>query len=99
MARFIIATDGMSKPDKDSLTKWLHTQPWGFAHWLDPIWFLSGVPDAHTAKTVYDIISKVLPSGEPSGTVVLRVDPPMTHWGRANKALWEWLKKDWCDSG
>ena len=85
MSRFFIVTEEMAKADRDALTRWLHSRPWGFAHWLEPISFLAGLPDDYTAEKLYDQISAVLPSGEPSSTIVVRIHPTMTYWRRAKE--------------
>ncbi len=96
---FFIVTEGMDKANRDALTKWLRTKTWGFNHWLDPIWLLSGLPENYTAQTLYGEVSEILPDGEPDKTLVVCVENPMTYWGKGSKAMWDWMKLHWGTAG
>lgn len=97
MSKFIIASDSLSKDDRDALTKLLQAKPWGFAHWIEHVWLLAGVPDQYTAKRLWEEIVADLPACEPKGMLVTRINAPVSYWGRGNDSNWKWMAEYWGD--
>ena len=90
--RFIVVVENLSKAEADALTAYVDRQEhWAYWHWIEGFWLILRW-DNPTAKEFWNAIAQAMPSLESKTMLVMRVDDPVTYWGRADKAAWDWLK-------
>lgn len=91
MARFIIATENFRKAEADALTAVLDDSSYAYWHWVESFWLVLTPDNTQTARQLWNEVVEAVPSIEPKTMLVMRIDKPMSYFGRANDAAWNWL--------
>lgn len=92
--RFVIVVDNASKEQLDTITQRLQDTGYGFWHWVEYMWLVSGVPDGVTPKSFCEWLEKT-PGIESLTYIVLKVNEPCPYWGRNERKAWEWMERYW----
>lgn len=96
MNRFIIALDRGNREQRNAVTAFLQAKGWQVWHHMEDLWLLADVPDGVSSKELADEIESISLIGDHTKFVVkIEGNPRITHWGRANKEGWIWMKEFW----
>ena len=80
--------------ESNAITQLFQDSPYGFWHWIENFWIVQGDNKHETAEQLWDEISRRVPAFEPKTTLVMRIDNPVSYWGRADKKAWDWLRTE-----
>ena len=92
--QYVIAIEGGSKELRDAITRRLAGAGYGYWHWMEDVWLVSGVPDDVTPQTMSEWLEKT-PYFANTHCLIIRVGTPTSYWGRNVKDSWEWMSKNW----
>ena len=91
MARFIIATENLDKEQANALTNCLDELDFQYWHWIEGFWLVISKSDTQTAKEIWEHITTKIPDLNAKTMLLMRIDEPISYWGRAAKPAWDWL--------
>ena len=92
MCRFIVVTEGLAKTEADAISAVLTGSGYQFWHWIEGFWLVLLPSSTMTGKEFHTEITSKIPGLEPKTMLVMRIDEPISYWGRANKAAWTWME-------
>ena len=86
--------DGASKELKDIITKRLQGAKYGYWHWMEDVWLVSGVLDGVTPKSFSEWL-ELTPGVQLITYLIIKIGSPSSYWGRNSKEGWDWMHKYW----
>lgn len=100
MSRFIFILEGGTAAEHNAVTKLAQDNGWGFWHYIENAWLLSGVPDSETSKSMSERIRTVFDLTKTHLVLKIPESAQITHWGLAQKDAWGWMMNNkWGDPG
>lgn len=91
MNRFIVLSSGLTPSQKNEITAFLKTSPYGWAKYLNDSWFVSTRADNVTAKILAEQLREVASGGR---LIVVKTEGKISWWGWSDKRMWQWLRKN-----
>lgn len=91
---FVIAVDGDAKSVKDAITTRLAAAGYGYWHWMEDVWLVTGVATGVTAQILGEWLEET-PGVSSLHYLVLEVAPGKSYWGRNIQPSWDWMSTEW----
>jgi hypothetical protein len=92
--RFIITARAQESIDA-IITSHLMQTSFGVWHYITNVWFLAGVSDSTTSKSLFEELEKLPGMGKDAWIVVTEISDNPEFWGMAPAGCWEWMGQCW----